>query len=392
MKVELIKLSFDQKVVYNFLDGFNLTVKILLSKIYKKLYFCLGKIIHMKKILVCLLSVLLIQGIQNQVKGQTGCLNCIDSTLNLPANTLQYNNLSREDGIQCNPNTFYAIANGEIEELQINGTNITSNGVVVPNGICSGLACLNNINGTPFSPTFYSHSGTGNLNYFDGTGWIATTCPYGGTIGLGGHNGLLYLANSDSIWQYNGIAISTLYIFNGSKLKIADIAVDSGGNVWCVIGPSTGTMSNSIVVISPSGQLVNQYSFSINTINAYGCFLLNGIFYIGFGGNNPVYPNTILPISFALNNAFSGIPLLMGTQYSLDLASCDPGLPVSLIEIEQKTNYTLFPIPVQNELHFSPSFPIFDYYIIYHLDGKVLNSMQAIAAGSALIWKFVFLL
>lgn len=175
-----------------------------------------------------------------------------------------------------------------------------------------------------------------------------------------------------------------LFRSSGEILKIADVAVDAEGNVWCVTGPSTGTFSNSIRVISPSGQIVNQFYFSINTWNAYGCFLLNGIFYIGFGSASPVYPNTILPISFTLNNASIGTPLAMGTQYSYDLASCDPGIPLSLIEHEQKNDNILFPVPAQNELHFSLSSTTVNYYIIYQQDGKMLTPKMPLFGSTSI--------
>src|SRR5687767_7089052 len=64
-------------------------------------------------------------------------------------------------GIPCNANTFYSLtAGGTIEELEINGNTISSNGAIAnANGFYS-LAYCNNINGGGFSPTFYSHKGS----------------------------------------------------------------------------------------------------------------------------------------------------------------------------------------------------------------------------------------
>lgn len=247
------------------------------------------------------------------------------------ASLINISQLIAQPGITCNPNTFWGFNAGQIEEWEINGTNITSNGIIVTS-VAPGnsIAFCDNLGGGTFSPTFYSHTGS-NAAYFDGTAWVTdpavSNCPLSNSAGAS--NYLYYnIYGNACLDKYDGVSFTQIYSNLNLKSTIADLAVDDAGNAWCLMGAATPN-TDSIMVISPTGQVIKQYAFSMNTNNGYGCFLLNAILYVGLGGANPLYPNTLLPISFTSTAAVPGTPLSF-TSLSFDLASCNAGTPLSI--------------------------------------------------------------
>lgn len=242
-------------------------------------------------------------------------------------------------GIPCNTNTFYTVnLFGDIEEFTLNGGVVTSNGVVFNTIPGTSLAIANNLNGGTFNPTFYTtfHDDdpflyTDSLFYFDGNSWINTGTSYIGKMpNTGGIANYVYTHDFDyrSLKKYNGSSIQHLYYDSTGYFSIADVAVDDLGNAWTLTG--TFSASDSIIVISPTGQVVKKYPFVLNTENAYGCMLMNGVFYIAVGDFNSSYPNTLFPVTFSGNNAIMGTPIAMPVNDYVDLASCTPGSPLSV--------------------------------------------------------------
>ena len=128
-----------------------------------------------------------------------------------------------------------------------------------------------------------------------------------------------------------------------------NIAVDNDGNIWSFTG-NQAYHCNHIDVISSSGQLIKRYNVDINTILAYGCFLLNNILYLGLGEFNPVYPNTLLPISFTQDSAIIGSPLAMPSGTWNDLASCNTGTPLSSVNTPLISDIKFYPNPANDNI------------------------------------------
>jgi len=295
--------------------------------------------------------------------------------LNINLTSGPFADLSQSAGVPCNSNTFFSLtASGTIEELVVNGSTITSNGSIAQATGYYSLAYCNNLNGGAFSPTFYSHLGsTYGFDYYNGTSWTLTGSPPvdfpGGIAGFGNS---LYLSFTDSIVLYDGTTFSKIYDPGNQVITIGDAAVDNLGNIWCMIGnvfPNT----NTIVAISPSGQIVKQYGFALNTINAYGCFMLNSVLYVGFGNLNPTYPDKILPISFTSTTAIPGTPISFSSaSYVRDFASCDPGSPISVSEYESENQIPVFPNPAGNFLYLNEHFSNAGTCSIYKPDGALV--------------------
>jgi type IX secretion system substrate protein len=236
-----------------------------------------------------------------------------------------------QPGIDCDTNIFWGISAGQVLEYEITGSTVTYNGIVVTAASPgNSLALCDNLNGGAFSPTFYSHY-NGLAFYYDGSTWVAapgiSNCTLSNSGGAG--NYLYYnVYGQGCLDKFDGSSFVQVFSSPNKIFTIADLAVDDAGNAWCLMGTSSPN-TDSIYVVSPSGQVISQFAFSLNTINGFGSFLMNGILYVGLGNANPVYPNTLLPISFTATTATAGTPIPF-TSSALDLAGCNAGTPLSI--------------------------------------------------------------
>ena len=257
--------------------------------------------------------------------------------------------------IVCGLNTFWAIdANGMIQKFIIDGNTIIPDSIVCTSAPGQSLAVCNNLNYGSFSPTFYTNISGGNLSYINGDGsWdiVSQVAPhvYGNCGGNGNFLYLQYTASLASlIMKYDGLSYTTIYSNWTYYFAVADVAVDINENIWFVTSTEL-SLDKIINVISPSGEIIKQYPLKLNTGNAYGCFLLNDVFYIGLGSSNHFYPNSIIPITFSGDSAYMGTPLTMPTNSWTDLASCyRGGEPNSMEESSLLFDYKIYPNPAKD--------------------------------------------
>lgn len=287
---------------------------------------------------------------------------------NVPVqNTSSFTSIKNNSaGLSCGTTTFWARVGNNAEEFSISGNIITPTGQVITGTTSYSLAFCNNLNGNPFSPTLYTELPTaGGLLYYDGTGWLTVSpvIPTGITAfyNMGGFGNLMYLhgkdaATNDYLLKYDGTTMASVYAFFPKKVSAADIAVDASGNAWVVSGNGFG-QADSIVAISPSGQLLHQYAFTFNTGNAYGMFLVNDTLYLGLGPGNPTAPNTLLPVTFSGTTAIIGTPVPTPVTLNGDLASCNPGSPLGLFDAGSSTQpgIYLFPNPSKGRVTITTS-------------------------------------
>lgn len=286
------------------------------------------------------------------------------TTADKPASAAQVDNLisyTSASGIQCTANSFWAYASSGADLFTLDAGVITKIGTTVITGqFDANLAYCNNLNGGGFSPTFYSTKNFNQPVYYDGTGVTNTpTISPNKIMNCGGNGNYLYYIMYDSLFatkaivRYDGSTITTVYSLHDSvTITVADLAVDSAGNVWFFTGPNNNTLqSDTLHVVSPVGQLLHQYPFPYNTLNGYGCFLLHGKLYVGLGGSNTDHPNTILPVTITSGAATAGTPISMPvtTVYS-DMASCATGSPLSIIEHSALEGVIVYPNPVADKL------------------------------------------
>jgi hypothetical protein len=263
-------------------------------------------------------------------------------------------------GFPCTDNTFWAVYGSSVISLTLNGNTITNNGQVLT-GSGGSLAFCNNLEGGAYSPTFYTNSGFTKAGYYNGTGWTACSAPpKAWVLNTGGNGNYLYYTAHDSIThlgigivRYNGSSYTEIYSLpdTGRAITVADLAVDVYGNAWFFTGVHSTLITDTLNVISPSGQMLKKYPFSYNTDNAYGCMLLNSIIYIALGSSNPDHPYTLVPVTIEGNTASAGDPIPMPAVNYSDLASCNAGSPLAVDEISVNQHFNIYPNPASGILH-----------------------------------------
>lgn len=287
---------------------------------------------------------------------------CADNRMAEPAMPdiqIRYSSLS---GVVCTDNTFWAITSTGADLFTLNNDTIKKTGTTnFTTPFDPNLAFCNNLNGGAYNPTFYSTKNFNQPVYFDSTRFINSTDSFPDKlINCGGSRDFLYYISYDTsfkakaIVRYTGSSFLQVYSFHASETAtVADLAVDSSGNVFFFTGINNGALvTDTLNVISSTGQLLKQYPLLYNTYNAYGCFLLHGKLYVGLGPSNLNHPNTVLPVTLTATSAIAGIPIAMPvtTVYS-DMASCSTSSPpFSVNENKPLSGISVYPNPAGDHL------------------------------------------
>ncbi|MBL0096007.1 MAG: T9SS type A sorting domain-containing protein [Bacteroidetes bacterium] len=271
-------------------------------------------------------------------------------------------------GIPCYPNVFWGAAGtagGTVDELTISGGSVVVlNASVVTTSGDANLAYCNNLNGSSFSPTFYSSNFSREPRYYDFGTWDPSsfiTTP-NRIQNCGANGNFLYYVWYDSTSVSLGIAryfsngMSPVYLWpSNRKLTVGDLEVDNSGNVWFFTGPtSSGTvLSDSLLVVSPGGNVLRKFSTNFVSTNSYGMLLLNSTLYVAFGAGHPTFPNTLVPVLLSGNTASLGTPLSMpvpNPAYN-DLAGCNVGTPLALGDITATNTLNIYPNPIVDRIN-----------------------------------------
>lgn len=311
----------------------------------------------MKKQLFLLLITLSLGIFKNQSFAQLDpCTNSNNQIIKDSASKIVGIDHSNSIGINCNSNRFFSLNYNAatIEEFSISGINAVFQSVVVT-GANNSVAFCNNINGGSFSPTFYSSNASNQPTYYNGTGWTNITTPPTSLYNCGGFgNDLVFtqtIRYNRNIVKYNGTSYNTIYTSPMPRfIGVADLAVDYSGNIYFVSCPDSSTwMSDSLLVISQNGSRVASYPFIKDCHNIYGAFLLNGIYYLGLGPNNPT-PNKLMPITLSSGTPIIGNYISMPSSANAsDLASCNPGFPLGINNEYVPKDVSIYPNPFNNK-------------------------------------------
>ena len=261
---------------------------------------------------------------------------------------------SKVDSFQINctgNNTFYAFNMSfppMINEYEINNNSITFTGDSIPY-FGSSLSISNNLSTGNASPTIYS-ANLSFIKYWSGSTWVQESNPNGlVNHGAGFGNYIFYLDNAPSnpstIFRYDGITFTPLKTINKYPAAV-DLAIDNIGNIF-FLGKDSINFSDSLYVINSNGLIIQQYPLVLYVISGYGSFLLNDVLYLGFTIGNPTYPNQLVPVTFTSTGVVPGTPLSFpaGHMIQWDLASCNSGLPLSVVNNHQSHNFEIYPNP-----------------------------------------------
>jgi len=176
------------------------------------------------------------------------------------------------NGLPCDQNSFWAVGGGQVISFTLNGNTVTNNGSIMPSASGS-LAYCNNLDGGSFSPTFYSTaSSITRAAYYNGTGWATCSAPpTSWVVNTGGNGDFLYYTSHDSVThneigivRYNGSSYNRIYTLPDTSraITVADLAVDNDGNVWFFTGVNYNYHTDTLNVLSPSGQFIKKFPFA----------------------------------------------------------------------------------------------------------------------------------
>lgn len=146
-------------------------------------------------------------------------------------------------------------------------------------------------------------------------------------IHIGSGNKSTYLMGVH-LWHFNGNNNPKL-IRNNIFYSIADLAVDERENAWVLTG-TNWPISDTLRIIDSTGTSLCDIPFiePVNTFNGYGMMIRNGKAVIGFGPQNPIYPNSLVPLEVSPSGDYVsfGNPILQGNEFTIDLAGCSKNI------------------------------------------------------------------
>lgn len=235
--------------------------------------------------------------------------------------------------IPCNSNSFYGASANNIRELQINGQNIVDLGIITtaPFPSILAMAYANDFMNGSTNRTFYSSVvAPAAIIKFTGTSWVTVATDSLIYANAGGYGDYLYFQHISPVGQVNDQCISRLLpngvlqkIFTDTSLTftVADLEVDSAGNVYFLRGPFISN-TTELTVIDSSGNVINSYiaDSTFNTLSfLYGMFFMNNQLYLAHGIIPPVIRPLIITGSSVSLGASIALPNV--TSYK-DMDNC----------------------------------------------------------------------
>jgi hypothetical protein len=306
---------------------------------------------------------------------------------------------NKTTSVPCNPNTFWLNCDDpntlgvyNIREYTLINNFISSTGNVIYNvsnrniGYCNDLTLGSGM-------TFYDVDSyfTNDFMRYDGSNWIHEPIPnntYEYFNIAGNKNTLVAHARLLSnfpkyIAKYDGASINIIYDSGLTKsITSGDLVVDSLENIWFFESSDTNFLKpTNLKVINNLGQLVNDYNVDyINSIGygGYGMFIMDNTLYFGVDYLNPVYPNTLIPLSIVADSVIQGTPIsFVAPAARWDLESCNQGTLTSVKDIPASyKKLSVYPNPATNQFSVyipygtSPS----SHIIITNLQGAILEN------------------
>jgi hypothetical protein len=265
---------------------------------------------------------------------------------------------------------------GSILEWQISGTTITFIDTLFVTSPVVGIAYCNLLNAGTIPTTIYGCETT-TVSWYNGSAWVTIT-PSQDYFNPGGCGRFLYfmISGSKQVDRYNGTAFTNILTLQNAQFTIADLAVDSGGNIWSMV--SMVSVGDTLAKIDSAGNIVKTYSISppIDEDNAYGCFLMDSTLYIGIGNANTTYPNTVIPIRIYADTAIEGSPIPFVNGNFVDMASCNNLLALGIQSYIDENKISLSPNPATNELRIKNAELRIGTIEIYNVFGEKVYSEQ----------------
>ena len=279
---------------------------------------------------------------------------------------LAQNFFGQEDSvidIPCNSNSFYAVSGNTIRELQFTSQGILDMGVITtaPFSSILSMAYANDFMNGSTNRTFYSSIVIPPaIIKYTGTSWNIVATDSLLYANGGGYGDYLYFQHVAPVGQINDQCIARLMpngvlqkIFTDTSLTytVADLEVDSVGNVYFLRGPFIGN-TTELTVIDSVGNIINSYTAdsTFNTLSfLYGMFFMNNQLYLAHG----IIPPVVRPLVITGSTVSLGAPVALPTVTSYkDMDNCyqQPNLSSGTAFIpDNNTSLKCFPNPFNGE-------------------------------------------
>jgi len=263
----------------------------------------------------------------------------------------------------CKENSIWTVdLSGNILQWQLISNQMVFVDTIMVSSPVSSLAFCNSLNPSTIQRTFYganAYTGT-DVYYFDGSAWQTLTFPgFPSMSNAGGYRDYLFYSAVgtgasylNEIYRYDGNAMTLLRHLTGRYFSFADLSIDETGTIWCLTGPYPLT-ADSVVAYDTAGNQLTSYPLNLDVTHGYGSFLMNGKLYLAFGSGNPVYPSSLVGISFNTGQAVISNVIPFPNSDFVDIAGCNPGF-MTITGIEEQgiaDRIKIGPNPFTSELH-----------------------------------------
>jgi hypothetical protein len=248
--------------------------------------------------------------------------------------------------IPCNSNSFYGASGNTVRALQMTSQGIVDLGLITtaPFPSILAMAYANDFMNGSANRTFYSSVVVPSaIIKYTGTSWVTIATDSLIYANAAGYGDYLYFQHISPVGQVNDQCIARLLpngvlqkIFTDTSLTftVADLEVDSVGNVYFLRGPFISN-TTELTVIDSSGNVINSYNAdsTFNTLSfLYGMFFMNNQLYVAHG----IIPPVVRPLIITGNSVSLGasIPLPNVTSYK-DMDNCyqQPNIPSGIAPI-----------------------------------------------------------
>lgn len=234
--------------------------------------------------------------------------------------------------LNCQQNVFYGTVGNAIHSLLFSATGVTDLGPVAPSSFSTlnSVAFGNDITQNSSNRTLYSVTQSGlspcSILRWTGSAWATIVTDSLVYHQAGGYGPFIYFMHAFAFSGPNNQCISRLNansmltkIFTDTSLvfTVADLSVDSSGNVYFFRGNTVGA-TTELTVINPAGNIINNITTNLNNLSTiFGSMFFNDTLYIGHGATN----TQLRPVIISGNSATLGTPVPIGFSLK-DLASC----------------------------------------------------------------------
>jgi hypothetical protein len=301
------------------------------------------------------------------------------------------------DDIDCEENIFYAVVSNGINRIYMNSNSVVDSGVFISSTYSTLLSVAfgNDLLSGSGNRTIYSSTQSG-LNpciilRWTGLSWDTITTDTVTYHNAGAYGNFIYFQHSNpnghvpndqciSRLNSNG-TLTKIYTDTTLSFTVADIAVDSLGNIYCFRGPSIGN-TQEITKLSPNGTVINSFSTTLNNLSTiYGAMFFHDTLFLGWGTTN----GQIFPVNFTGSSASLGSPKSVPQNFSMkDLASCylKEGETTGLKTINER-KIVLFPNPASNVIHIEGGDDNFNVELLNLYGSLILKTKQGTIDVSA---------